>query len=291
MSVRDALRLVKWLRRYMPEDQAIVGNDKGQRAIWRIDREFSKRWNRENTNTGSRRSLMSKSGLRSGDRVKVLKKFCDQLQTRCEASGGARLLSRPLLYVGYALRADHRQRQHDACGSSSNWLASLVQATCNVLWGRGAYRMHFFVICLLSEEDQRPVAEMLLTRVPGAYYHGGLGFCIDIAGKSMESIHFRRLSYEEARDRWADFGEWVEKHTPVQQNWAAETAVVAAQEEARRLRKEEHEEALKVEANEFLEPYALCEELRADPGRSSDPQIKADVEHLERQILRFQEKG
>ena len=234
MSVRDARRLVKWLQRYASEDLRIVQHEKCRMAFWRIDREFSKRWSRENTDAGHRRSLMSKSGERSDDRLKVIKKFTDQLHARCQAAEEDSLLSPPLLYIGYALRADNRQRQHEACGSSSNWLASLVQAMCNVLWGRGKYLMQFFVICPLSEEPQGPVAEMLLTRVTGAYYHGGTGFCIDIAGKSMESIHFNKLSHMQARDRWAEHDQWVEDNTPVNENWDVQSALLEEEDKGER---------------------------------------------------------
>lgn len=171
---------------------------------------------------------MSKSGELSEDRVQVIKKFTDQLHARCQVLGPDDLLSPPLLYIGYAARADVRKRQHGACGSSSNWLASLVQAVCNLVWGNGKYMMKFFVVCPISEEPQGPVAEMLLTRVTGAYYHGGSGFCIDIAGKSMESIHFSKLSHLEARDRWAEHDEWAEHNTPVNENWNAQSAVTKA---------------------------------------------------------------
>ena len=168
MSVQDALRLVKWLRRYAFEDLRVVQHEKWRKAFWLIDPEFSKRWSRENTDAGHRRSLMSKSGERSDDRLKVIKKFTHQLYARCQTVDEDSLLSPPLLYIGYALRADSRQRQHEACGSSSNWLASLVQAMCNVLWSRGNYLMQFFVICPLNEEPQGLVAEMLLVGVTGA---------------------------------------------------------------------------------------------------------------------------
>lgn len=290
MSVDDAQRLVRWLRRYVSEDPAIVQDDLCQSVMWRVDREYSKHWHRESTNTGSRRSLLSKSGTQSEDRVQVLKKFCSQLQAQCEASGDSSLLPRPLLYVGYALRADNRQWQHEACGASSNWLASLVQATCNVLWGRGAYRMHIFVVCLLCEEDQGPVAEMLLTRVPGAYYHGGSGFCIDIAGKSMESIHFRKLTHKEARNRWAEFDEWVDQNTPRNKNWEAEAAVAAAEAEARRQRGESREKVLNERAERFLGGSAMCVELRSNPAWSTLPtEIKNDMEDVERIVQRFGE--
>jgi hypothetical protein len=84
---------------------------------------------------------------------------------------------------------------------------------CNVLFGGGFYKMN--LICLLAEARQGTVAEMLLTRMSGAYYNTGGGFCIDVAGKSMESLHFKELSSDEATDRWNELFDWVELHTPL----------------------------------------------------------------------------
>ncbi len=93
MSVRDTLRLVKWLRRYISEDSSIVEHERCQRAFWLIDRQFSKRWSREDTDAGNRRSLLSTAVKRSDDRIQVVKKFYDRLQARCEASDEGSLLS------------------------------------------------------------------------------------------------------------------------------------------------------------------------------------------------------
>lgn len=246
MSVQDALRLVKWLRRYVSEDSEVVKHEKCQKAFWLVDREFSKRWKREDTGQGFRRFLATKSDVRSKDRVEVLRKFSERLEARCNAIGDMDgVLSPPLQYIGYAARGDIRQRQHEACGSSSNWLASLVQSLCNKVWGRDRFRMHFFVICPLSEEAQGPVAEMLLTRVPGAYYHGGGGFCIDIAGKSMESIHFSKLSPAQRRDRWTEYAVWVDENTPLATNWDAQELLIEEERAQKKAQKKERKKARK----------------------------------------------
>jgi hypothetical protein len=276
MSVRKALRLVKWLQRYASEELHIVQHEKCRKAFWLIDREFSKRWSRDNTDAGHRRSLMSKSGGRSDDRLKMIKKFTDQLHARCQAAEEDSLLSPPLLYIGYALRADNRQRQHEACGSSSNWLASLVQAMCNVLWGRGKYLMQFFVICPLSEEPQGPVAEMLLTRVTAAYYHGGTGFCIDIAGKSMESIHFNKLLRIEAHESWAEHDQWVEDNTPVNENWDVQNALMERKEKE----KERREEYL----TRLARVWHMSKHVLRDPSSPDYEQLKSSVDEVNRLV-------
>lgn len=230
MSVKDAQRLVKSLRRYVSENDDILSNEDCQKAFWHIDRQYGRRWKRANTDNGLRRFLGTKGNLRSEDRVDVLSRFCDGLERRFVGTDETSLLSPPLLYIGYAARGDIRKRQHEACGESSNWLATLVQSICNTVWGRQSYRMHFFAVCPLGEEPEGPVAEMLLTRVPGAYYHNGGGFCIDIAGKSMESIHFATLSVVQREDTWNEALDWVYKNTPFEENWTRKAKI---QREAR----------------------------------------------------------
>jgi len=262
MSTADALRLVKWLRRYMADEESILNNENCQNAIWRVDREFSKRWRRTDTNEGARRFLATKSGTRSEDRLDVLRKFSDRLEARCEAAddgSGTTLLSPPLLYIGYAARGDIRQRQHEACGSSSNWLATLVQSFCNVVWGRGSFRMHFFAICPLSEEQQGPVAEMLLTRIPGAYYHNGGGFCIDIAGKSMESIHFNKLNAAQREERWNDFGDWIDQNTPANKNWEKHENADNLRKEQLQAKRQTQEEEIEAYIAQVAEAHYTCQ--------------------------------
>jgi hypothetical protein len=246
LSVKDARRLIKWLLRYIAEDPALAEEEFYQKALFRVDRQYYRYWKQTRTQQGRRFYLESREGHRSGSRVQVIEDFCLALQARCDQHKDENeRLSPPLLYIGYAGKADVRQRQHEACGKSSNFLASLVQAICNVLWGRGAYSMHFFVICVICEEAQGTVAEMLLSRIPGAYYHTGGGFCVDIAGKSMESIHFRKLTREQVVDRWAEISDWVEENTPLAESSAIER---------------EHHAAMKEQLAEAEAPYT-AEEL------------------------------
>ncbi len=151
--------------------------------------------------------------------------------------------------------------------------------------------MHFFVICLLSEEPQGPVAEMLLTRVCGAYYHGGSGFCIDIAGKSMESIHFRKLSHVEASNRWAEFDAWVEDNTPVNENWNAQAAVMDTQAErkkSRRVEREKQRESAKKRRKAEIEDLAKASAYSASVN---DERLAADVDLVERMVLGFKRRA
>jgi hypothetical protein len=135
-------------------------------------------------------------------RVENVWLFCRQLLAECERCEAEEQLLKSLLYIGYAVRADRRKLQHEACGKSASWLATLDQTICNILWGRGHFKMHFMVICLLGHKRQGSIAEMLLTGITGAYYNAGGGFCIDVAGKSMESLHFKELTNIQTDNIW-----------------------------------------------------------------------------------------
>lgn len=162
--------------------------------------------------------LVSAKQTRVQSRVDNVEMFSRQLLARCDMSDDQGTPLKPLSYIGYAAGADQRKRQHEACGSSSNWLATLVQAICNVLWGQGRFQMHFMVVCLLSSDGQGMIAEMLLTRIAGAYYNVGGGFCIDVAGKSMESLHFASLTHHQNVDKWNELSEWNSINTSLDGN-------------------------------------------------------------------------
>lgn len=238
MSTDQARRLVKWLQRYISDDITIREHERCQEAFRRIDAEFGTQ-KRVVHPEADRAYLASRSNARLTCRVDNVRLFCQKLIAECDRCEANDVPLKPLIYIGYAARADRRKRQHEACGASANWLATLAQALCNVLWGRGSFKMHFMVICLLAEKRQGVVAEMLLTRITVAYYNTGGGFCIDVAGKSMESLHFKQLTTIENQDMWNDYNEWVQKSTPLNanareqqaryQSWCARQA--AAQED------------------------------------------------------------
>jgi transketolase len=106
----------------------------------------------------------------------------------------------------------------------------------------------------------------------------------------MESIHFGKLTHKEARNRWAEFDEWVDQNTPRNKNWEAEAAVAAAEAEARRQREESREKVLNERAEKLLGGSAMCVELRSNPAWSTLPtEIKNDMEDVERIVQRFGE--
>ncbi|XPT04007.1 hypothetical protein M3J09_013091 [Ascochyta lentis] len=132
MTISDARRLAKWLQRYVNESADIVGHPRCVEAFHRIDDQFRGQWKRVNPEA-ARVFLASTKQARIQSRVESVLLFSRQLIARCEISEQKGTPLKPLVYVGYAARADQRKRQHEACGKSSNWLATLVQAICNVL--------------------------------------------------------------------------------------------------------------------------------------------------------------
>lgn len=215
MTVEETKRLARWLQRYISVSPGIVENPTCKEAFRRIDHQFRAQWKRVNPES-ERAYLASNTQARVQSRVDNVTVFCQRLIARCEASEKEGTPLKPLTYIGYAARADRRKRQHEACGTSSNWLATLVQAVCNILWGQGHFQMHFMVVCLLTNEFQGMISEMLLTRIAGAYYNVGSGFCIDVAGKSMESLYFTKLTHHQNIDRWIELADWVVQFTPLE---------------------------------------------------------------------------
>ena len=247
MTSAESRRLVRWLQRYISASPGVKEHPICKEICARIDSQFRGQWKR--VNPGAERAfLASTTQTRLQSRVDNVALFCRQLIARCDISETEEAPLKPLTYIGYASRADHRRRQHEACGSSSNWLATLVQAICNVLWGRGHFQMHFMVVCLLCE-DQGMVAEMLLTRIAGAYYNTGGGFCIDVAEKSLEFIHFNKLTHKEDIENWNDLDQWVWDNTPLEANRATDSD-----------RKEEW--LLRQAAAENAETDALADKIR-----------------------------
>ncbi|KAF2244400.1 hypothetical protein BU26DRAFT_569382 [Trematosphaeria pertusa] len=269
MTIEQARRVVKWLSRYISEDPAVKAHRRCVEAFRRIDSAFRGQW-RPAGQKPDRSYLATNSTMRSDARVRNVRLFCQQLLAECDRCEAANKPLKPLLYIGFAAKADRRKRQHEACGQSSNWLATLVQAICNVLWGRGVFKMHFFVICLLHEELQGMAAEMLLTRIPGAYYNAGGGFCIDVAGKSMESIYFKKLSAQDSVDHWNELSEWIDQNTPLVENLDLHRTRVEILQRRKKIAAEAEQQGLTPRqritkaVSEVKNYYDSCQKLKND---------------------------
>jgi hypothetical protein len=74
--------------------------------------------------------------------------------------------------------------------------------------------MRTFTICILTEEINGPVAEMLFTRLSRAYYFAG-GFSTAQAGASMKSIKMESHTQQEREKTWEEYQTWVKdpRHT------------------------------------------------------------------------------
>ena len=133
LNVSEARRLAQWLLNYISQNSSVLTLIH-MKAFYKIDSQFDRDWRLAATEAGDRSFLSTRDSTRSASRVNVIETFCKQLLgecLRCEQENRPLL---PLLYIGYAARTDIRKRQHEACGKSSNWLATLVQAICNAVW-------------------------------------------------------------------------------------------------------------------------------------------------------------
>jgi uncharacterized protein YifE (UPF0438 family) len=268
MSIADARVLEKWLRVYAQPAGELKPEQKTQieGVIARIDREFDETWEKHQTDAGERKRLDTLSGdprrmRRSGKRVQCLVLFCDAFRLQVSIAEAAGEAGIKLQYVGYAIKAGRRERQHEACGSSSNWLATLAQSVINVVLDK-RYKMHFYPVCLLVEEQQGFIAEAFLTRIASAYYHTGAGFCIDIAGKSMSSVHMTRSTAEQRARNWGRLSLWVREETDLKDVLTAQARFREQRKAKRELERVQDLEARRARAKAQLEQERdLCLEL------------------------------
>jgi hypothetical protein len=113
-------------------------------------------------------------------------------------------------YIDYAVKASVCQKQHNAKGESTNWLCVFALT---VLTAMGANpEMHNYTVCLINEEWDGAIGEMLLTRLARAYYFVG-GFSIAQAGASMASIKLPKLDEEQREAIWKECVDWVKRKT------------------------------------------------------------------------------
>lgn len=219
MLVSDAARVARYMLRYISEDSLI--KQRMAKYCCQIDRTFledQEDWTIDESEAGNRRYLQTKASTRSETRVQTVKTFAQALRLRTSALDPVEArLEPPLQYCGYSDETDRRDSSHSKYGSSSSWLTGLFMAICRTLY-KTTYRMRPFVVCLIGEERQGPIAEMILTRLSRAYYHTGGGFSIGLAGSSMRSILMSTLDARERAAAWRNHQDWLVKATPYEQN-------------------------------------------------------------------------
>ena len=175
-------------------------------------------------------------------------------------------------YVGYAKNVKVRSKQHDKMGDNSNWLCVFAHAALRAMGCKP--EVDLFTVCLISEEWDGPVAEMLITRLARAYYFAG-GFSIAQAGASMASIKRRDLTDEQRKAYWDENIDWVKN--PVKTAYRANQ--LRERELRRKLQAATFERAISARKAE-LEVY------RADMARMSGDAEQEPHDPAELQILR-----
>lgn len=172
----------------------------------------------DESEAGKQRYLQTKASGRSATRVQTVDAFARALLARTSVRDqvGARL-EPSLPYCGYSDEADNRHSGHSKYGTSRSWFAGLFMAVCKTLFNT-TYRMRAFVVCLIGEERQGPIAKMILTRLLRAYCHTGGGFSIGLAGSSMRSIFMAKLNPRERAAAWRRHQDWLIKSTPYEAN-------------------------------------------------------------------------
>jgi hypothetical protein len=149
--------------------------------------------------------------------------------------------------------------------------------------------MHFFAICPLVEEHQAPVAEMLLTRIPGAYYHNGGGFCIDAAAQSTACTHFSGLTPIEQEACWNDSAHWVEHNTPGPENYKKQRAAFEREQARRAAAKKAHKEGVEKYILDVAKVHFDCQAWK-DHATWQTLERQAHVKYMEEQWEETKEK-
>ncbi|KAF2637113.1 hypothetical protein P280DRAFT_483326 [Massarina eburnea CBS 473.64] len=130
-----------------------------------------------------------------------------------------------------------------------------------------------------------PFALQSLKKIEGSIleilaYNTGGGFCIDIAGKSLESIHFNKLTHHGRVEKWSDiakwndFAKWIHEETPMDANF--------------KLHLERKAKALAYpKVQRIVEGYTIGQKLKK---RAQSAQIQAEIQDAERQFAEVRQE-
>ena len=211
-------------------------------------------WTRAKSDAGERFFLQTKANKISPQRRNVLLTFARAIQRRtAEAIARGEKYAPLMQYIGYAMNASLRRKQHESF-NSTNWLCMFVQAYAEAAWP-GEFGMATFTVCLISENFVGPVAEMLLTRLTRAYYHAG-GFSIDQAGESMASIKMDKLTQAQRDKIWQENQTYISKNTPLDANMDKEIERRACLQRLQEREAKAHLEALRAKKQTWLDQTA-----------------------------------
>jgi hypothetical protein len=161
-------------------------------------------------------------------RREIVAIFCQECQERFENVADDEHV-RIFYYIGYALSFAVRMEEHRSPGGQSSWFMNLFLAVCKaVLDEADAWGFSDVPLCYCANENEVPVAEVLLTLLAQAWYSDGVGFGIQPPGLSVASSALSTRTMDAARQLWQKCKDFREEHTSFSQNMEAELRRIKA---------------------------------------------------------------
>jgi hypothetical protein len=282
MSVEEVRKLIWELRYYKAE--AATHN----KLAFEYDSLHDPDWKTTvSINDGRRKYIEDKPT----ERRAVVDVFCSALEKLIHSKRDEEDFLPRLTYIGYAIDADKRKKQHAQTGSESkNWLASLVLSICKVRWPYRGFKLHAHVICLLGDEKQAAIAEMLLAVISQSYYWTGRGFNIVLAGGSLASIEMKKKTSDERNQAWEDWKGYILNSTPWKENlaWVAEKTQKRIEDtQCAPIREEQAQ--LDAEREEMEEIRGLLQDTNWDDPKM-DPAFRAQCAQMKTRLLEMDRK-
>lgn len=185
---------------------------------YKIDHQNDPEWEKQWAFDGNRKYLGETTTTQSTRRAN-LETFCDALERLLVGLSNDNFFTPSFHYIGYALNILNRMEQHEKTGTNNtNWLGSLVLSILQWRWSNQDFQFHFHVMCLLGDEDQATIAEMLLAVIGHGYYWTGRGFNIQHCGASVASIEMKTISEAGRREIWTSWRKYIMEETPWKEN-------------------------------------------------------------------------
>lgn len=270
LTVQQASRLATVARQYAYRDP-----DKWQEAS-RIDKELygGQYWRSAWSKDGHRALITTNNNRVSSHKQRALVTWADALERLARDSKEPRI--RPLYYVGYALDAHSRQKDHEKNDHSCNFLIRFVKAVLDTAswFNEHPVKVATKAICMLADEDVASVAEALVARSVNSY-HFQAGFNVQPCGASVANVHGKDWTASKKEAYWVGARKWLKTHTSYDQYIKTEIAFREArqQEERRQLLQPALDERAALDARQAALRTArdeLYEELDWDTLRKHD---------------------
>ncbi|QDS77184.1 hypothetical protein FKW77_002315 [Venturia effusa] len=180
------------------------------------------RGEKRRTERGERRWLKTKdtkNGMPSTLRKERTTKFAYAMSARAASIPfGAWDTERlDAFYGGFAVNPEHRKQQH--IEEPSNYLMALSHAIAEHFWP-GTYFLEQFAISPLTEPEQAPIGEIVISAMAGCMYNTGMGFNIADPGDSVHGITQLSMKHRGVIE------EWIKNYSPFQENIIAQTKMM-----------------------------------------------------------------